>query len=341
MFNGTEVTRDTNDINDLIADVTFSLKGDSPVDTTITAEIEPDADVIYNGVVDVLNAYNDIKFFVSDQTEKDAAGNFTEDAVLGGENLLKEVLRDVESEFTAIVNGISGNSGIFSIGVDFKDYPGDDDLLPTRDIFTLDEDKLRTALESDFEGVRQVFAYELVADSPELSVFSRTNDSTLTSFKLDIDETRDEGEKIRVLDQDDNFLFYAEYEQNKDVYGNVIGGSGGTIIGPEGSALDGTQLVYSGDGTDVISVNATQGVADRTFTLLKNVLDENTGALAGKISEFQDQNEDLQEKIDKETVRIELERELLIRRFAVLEQAVAQANGVLQLFEAQANANSE
>ncbi|MET0155381.1 MAG: flagellar filament capping protein FliD [Rickettsiales bacterium] len=339
VFNGATVTRKTNEINDLISDVTFTLKGDSPANTTISANVEPDVDSIYTGVADALNAYNDVKFFVSSQTQKDASGNYTKEAVLGGDNVLKETMRDLETQFTSLVKGVSGSSGIFSVGVDFKDYPGDTTLLPTRDIFTLDENTFKTALKANFTDVQKVFAYDLASDSSELSVYKRSNDATLTNFKLNIDETRADGQKVRVLDKNDNFLFYADYEQKKDSYGNVVG-TGGKIVGPAGSALAGTELIYSGDGSDDISVNATQGVADRTYNLLNGLLDEKNGTLANKVTELKDKNADLQKKVDKDSASIEKERTMLVKKFAMLEQAVSKANSILAMFQAQQDVNT-
>lgn len=337
-FNGIAVTRESNSINDIVDNVTLTLKSETSVsepDTDITVSIEPDTDVIYDAVVDLLNNYNDLKFFISEQTETDENGDFTEDAKLANETILSDTLRAVNNEITSSVAGLSGSlNSVFSVGIDFTDYAGDGDLLSTDNIFTLDTDKLKASLQSDYENVKNIFAFNLTSDSTDLSVFSRTNELALNDFKLNIDESRDEGEKVQVLDQDDNFLFFADYTQTKDRFGNVVG-SGGTISGRSGTDLAGLVMIYSGDGNDDINVHASQGIADRLYNYLDEALDEETGDLAEFITGLQEANENLTEDITDGEERIDIERNYLVAKFAQLEAAISEANNILRLFSAE------
>lgn len=340
-IDGLTVTRSTNTIDDAIEGLTFSLKSDTPVSTTISASVVPDTDQVTQGVIDFLNSYNELKFFVAEQQERDADDNLVEGAVLGDDNFLRDTLRAIDAELTRTVSGLTSGalSTLFEAGIDFIDFPGSDETPAVEDIFTLDEDKFAANLTANFNEVRNVFAFSFSANSSELSVFSRTNEVALNNFKLDIDDTRTSGEQVRVLDLNDNFLFFADYNPSTDAFGNAIPGQGGTISGASGTSLEGLTLVYSGDGTDTITVNATQGIADRIYNRLDSILSEN-GSLQVEIDSIQSESDRITELIDDEEERLELERELLIARYGRLESFISQINETLRFFESQEAQNN-
>lgn len=324
-FDGLAITRSTNTFDDLIDNVSISLLQDSgAVESTL--EITENDTVAQNGIVDFLNAYNDLKTFVAIQTERDDNGALVETAVLGNESILRETVLAIDTQLNELVEGLSDDAiqTLFNVGISFTDFEGDDETPPVANIFEVDFDLLENAFANDFDEVRRLFEFDFVSNSTELSVFETSNNITLTSFKLDIDESRAVGEQVHVLDADtDEFLFYAEVSNT------------GLIVGADGTAIEGLKLVYTGDGTDVINVSLSQGAADKIFNVLDSILEDDTGALDVTLDDLLDEADDLEDDQTDITEEIAAERDRLLERFAGLEAAISQFNNILTFLEAQ------
>lgn len=326
-IDGLTITRSSNSISDALSKVTFNLISDTPNSSTeITADITSDNDIVKSGIEDFINAYNELKFFISKQSQKDENNNLAEGAVLGNESILSNLLRDVESELSRTVNGIMGSNpnSLFAVGISTIDFPGNTETPATKNIFVLDESKFNNALTSDFEALRNVFSFNFQSNSSELSMFKRSNSTSLMNFKLDIDTSRANGQQVRVLDQDDNFLFYAEYDS-----------PGRAIKGIDGTALAGLVLVYTGDGTDNVTVNMSHGIADRVYNTLDKYLKDGTGVIETTAKSFSEENKRFNERIAEAEERLSVERDLLVDQFSRLETIISQANQIIGFLEAQ------
>ncbi len=328
-FDGLSITRSTNTIDDLLDKVTISLLKDSGVIES-TLEIEQNDTVAQNGIVDFLNSYNDLKTFIAIQTERDENGELVETAVLGNESVLRETLTAIDDKLSELVSGLSSGAvqTLFNIGVSFTDFSGDDETPPVANIFEVDFDLLQNAFTADFDEVRRIFEFDFVSDSTEISVFATSNDITLTNFKLDIDTSRAVGDRVRVLDADTDELLF-----NADI-------SNGLITGQDGTAIEGLKLVYTGDGSDTISVSLSQGTADKIFNVLNSFLETDTGAVDVTLSSLLEEIDGLEDDETDITTEIENERNRLLERFSGLEAALAQFNSILTFLEAQRNANN-
>lgn len=329
-FDGLSISRSTNVIDDLIDNVTISLLQNSGgVESTL--QIVPNETIAQNAIVDFLNAYNDLKTFVAIQTERDESGQLVETAVLGDESVLRETMQAISNKLTSLVEGLSDNATqtLFNIGISFTDFAGDSETPPVANIFEVDFDLLENAFTSDFDEVRRLFEFDFVSDSTDLSVFRTSNDITLTNFKLDFDVNRPIGDQVRVLDANtDEFLFNAGVS------------STGLIVGADGTALEGLELVYTGDGVDVITVSLSQGTADQIFNVLNSVLQEDTGSVDITLNDLLSEVGDLEDDQSDLTTEIEEERDRLLERFAGLEAAISRFNNILTFLEAQRDANA-
>jgi len=331
-LDGQTITRSTNTISDVLDKLTFTLKADTPVSSppTLTLDIQSDNNLIKTGITDFLTAYNDLKLFIAQQSERDENNELVETATLGDESILRDVLNSIEGQLTRTIDGISssGFNSLFEVGIDLIDFPGNDDTPETKNIFVIDEDKFDAAIASNFSAVRDVFAFNFVANSPDLSVFSHTNKTTLTDYVLDIDDSRADGNKVRVLSASDNsFLFNATLDGN-------------SIKGKAGTTLEGLVLVYTGDGTDTITVSQTSGITDSLYNLLDGYL-EDDGFIDDSVDSFKNENDRLLERIERDNLTLEIERNLLVQQFTRLEAVISSANSTISFIEAQRQANSD
>ena len=106
--------------------------------------------------------------------------------------------------------------------------------------------------------------------------------------------------------------------------------SGRTITVTDQSGAEGLLLFYDGVGSSSgIQVDFTTGFASESFFFLDALTDESEGAIQGEIASLEGSNILAQERIDAIEARIEIERQLLIDKFARAEAALATANRVL------------
>ena len=326
------ITRSTNTIADVISGLNLTLvsETDSFADQTdydalgsptlITTDVDYDTETAEAGIINFINAYNDFRVFAEAQTRLNAEGEtLNEEAVLQRDTTLSTLILLANAEVNRIVSGVSDSSfsSLGSLGITLSDFEGDDETGETANILTYDTTELQSALANNFTKVREIFEFSFNANSSDISVFGRTNDITLTTFKLDIDTSRTDDE-VRVLDaSDDSFLF------NMD-----ISASGTTFTGQDDTALEGLVLIYSGDGTDTITVNTSQGIGDRFFNLLDPML-EDDGTLDDAVDIINDNTDDLEEEIGRIDEQVERFRDALLLQFSAMEEAITRVNTLL------------
>ena len=104
-------------------------------------------------------------------------------------------------------------------------------------------------------------------------------------------------------------------------------------------------LIYTGDGSDVINISISQGVADKIFNSLDGIINgsgSGTAKAIGMIDEaiknLQDTDTSLQKSIDTINDQVTTFRDQILTKFTALEGAISASNQFLQLLSAQTNA---
>ncbi len=333
-LDSTTIIRESNSIDDVIDGLTFTLKAETPMGTALEVGVEADAELAKQGILNFIDSYNAFRLFASRQSEIGDSGTPTEAAVLASNSTLRTALSRATVEMSQIVDGLTAGdpARLSDLGITFSDFPGDDETPFTRNILTIDEEQLDSALAADFDAVRRVFEFDFTADDPDLQVFSRSNGLDVTSFSLNIDQT--------------NGVFEATYTdpvlgaQTIALDMEALGGGSITLSGREGTVLEGLVLIYSDAGDSVVNVNLSQGIADRVFNSMDQLLEQDTGAVDVALSSVEAENARFEQEITRIDEIVERFRQRLLEQFSALEQAVSSANSLLASLEAQANANA-
>lgn len=333
-IDGVPITRSTNSIDDAIDGVTLNLTQATPALTTLSVNVTPDTTVAKNAIIGFINAYNDIRIFSAQQTQLTDAGTYAEDAVLAGNGLLRSTGSALSSEVTRIVSGIAGTDlrSLADIGITFIDLPESEDNPYVRNVLTLDDSKLDSALTSKFDQVRKVFEFSMESDNADLQVYSRTNALSISSFTLNIDPGTN--------------TYEASYTDSGGPQTVVLaavpfaGGGGYTLVGQPGTALEGLTLLYGSTSAAAINVNVSQGIGDRLYNYTDNILTQNTGSLAIELNSLKTSNEKFQSDITRLNDQLETYRLQLLDKFGRLEKALSQVNTLLQSLDAQAQARN-
>lgn len=321
-FEGVTITRQDRVVEDLIADVSFTLLQVPTGGTEITVDIDADTTVAKNGIINFINAYNEFKIFTAEQTELNDDGEFSEEAVLGSDATLSAALNTIVNQLSSVVNGLSGDyQRLSDLGITFTDLPADDinETPFTRNILTVDEDALDNALAANPQAVRKVFEFTFSADDPDIGIFSRTNDLAATSFSVT---------------HDGSGGFTATYGSTTvDLTATALGDTGYSLVGPEGSDLEGLQMVFASTSAKTINVNVSQGIGDLLFNSLGSFVETDTGIIDSEISSLVNANIDREEDIDRLEVSVERYIDQLLGQFALLEGTISSVNSILSLIE--------
>lgn len=332
-LDGVTIERATNSMNDVIDGINFTLLQPTPPGTTMTLSIAPDTEIVKNAVLQFVDVYNEFRLFAAKQQELGADGLPTETAVLSSNSALRSAINQIGTEMNRVVAGITGNNPtlLSDIGITFDNFAGDEENPATKNIMVVDSEKLTSMLAANFDGVRKLFEFQMVADNPDLISFSRTNELAATSMTLTIDRT--------------NNIYQASYTNSANQLVTVDldmndNGSGITLTGRNGTGLAGLSLIFGNNSDATINVSFTQGFGDRMFNVLEGMLNTSNGTLTTALQEISTQTTRNTEEIAKIDASIVTYRDRLVEMYSRLEAALTQANRLLTMLDAQASARN-
>lgn len=327
--NGISATRSTNVINDVISGVTFSLLREdanfgtgSQTDFSVT--VGSDTETVEAGIVNFINAYNEFRVFAEQQTRREDDGSLPEGSVLGGNTTLQTLINQLSGEINGIVNGVDDAAfdSLADIGIVLTDFAGDEETPETSNILTYNPERLQNLLATNFEDVRRIFEFDFNASSGDIGLFARTNTVSLTDFQVFVDTSQSIGEQVEIRDTNGTFLYYADL-------------SGSKISGVAGTSIEGLELLYTGDGnSQTINISLSQGISDRIFNVVEAAVEEN-GLLDTAIGTLGDQEDRVEEDIERLEDQIERFRAQLVAQYTALEEAISRVNNLIELLEAQ------
>ncbi|MEQ1704803.1 MAG: flagellar filament capping protein FliD [Rickettsiales bacterium] len=340
-FNGVSITRQGNTISDLVDGLSLTIKKDmsaAPL-TEVGVAIEADQNIEKNSIINFVNLYNELKVFAAKQSELDDNGLYKDTAVLSDSALLRNTMSSVGGILSSIVSGLGLNapSRLADVGITFIDQEATTDSPSVRNLMSVDDTKLSTAIANDPDAVRKIFEFDFVTDNTSLRIFSRTNALKATDFDLTITPststyraTYDDGSGPEIVDLDAVAI--------KNASTGVI--TGYTLKGKVGTAFEGLVMVYASTADGTASVNATQGIADKIFNVSDAVLKSNTGTLAVELNALKDSDTRLKDNIDRINAQVEVFRQQLLDKFARLEQAISNVNTLLSSLQANDDARN-
>ncbi|MFW0777617.1 MAG: flagellar filament capping protein FliD [Rickettsiales bacterium] len=226
-FNGQDVVRQNNAVGDIVAGVTFNILQISPVGPPapdFTISIKPDEEIATSGIINFLNAYNDIKIFATEQSQVGVDGTFTEESVLSNSTALRSSLNAITAQLSTVVAGIVGSdlNRLADIGIVSADLPETVDNPLVRNILNIDEDKLSQALANNFDGVRKLFEFDFVSDNPNLRVFKRTNAFDANNFSVELNPYAVQTTKIYEIVDADTAVVADDPDGNEIQSGSVV-----------------------------------------------------------------------------------------------------------------------
>ncbi|RED44800.1 flagellar filament capping protein FliD [Aestuariispira insulae] len=261
VVDGITVTRDDNDIDDLIEGVTFSLYGEEP-GTKITFEIEEDLGGVSNAITAFVEAYNSYRDFALTHQATTEDGIASESAVLFGDATLRTVNAQVYEYLSQVVEVDGESYSLGNLGITFD----------SSNKLVVDSSKLENALLTNMDAVKGLFRFEASSSSSELAVTGHAGKFGDMDFTLNV--TVDGSGNLTGADIDGDSA--------------MVTVNGSVIKGAAGSAYEGLQFTYVGNSSQAISVSISQGIADSISYLMDLLADSQTGMLAEQVDELEE-----------------------------------------------------
>lgn len=309
------IERDNNTISDLFDGVTLTLF-QAEEGTTINIDIEKDLTEVKTGLVNFVNAYNDLRQELNRQLKPDpATGSAREDTSLFGNSTLEEIDRRLEAIIGAGADGVDGAFTVLAqIGIDFiTNGELTDDTLA--DTLTINEEQLDEALLTNLDDVRKMFEFDFTSSDPRVVLLGFDGSPTHTSagYTLDIDYDEDADELTSVTLNDG------------------AGSVDGQLITIDSGGAQGLRLLYTGD-EDVtgIDLDFTVGIGAKLFFDLENMLDSSDGIIAGEVDNLADQTNLAEERSTAMLERLDRERDSQLQKFIRMETALATMRQLLE-----------
>jgi flagellar hook-associated protein 2 len=170
-LDGVALTRNTNDITNVLNGVTFNLLQTTPTGSSVSINIEPDTTQIQTALSTFVTDYNAVRDYVTSQQQLGSDGTVSSTSVLFGDGTMRNIMSQLEGAMNSSVGGLS----MTDLGLSFND---------TNDL-VLDTSTLSTTLTNNLNGVIALLAASTTTSSSTLSVVN-TNSSPPASFVLDV-----------------------------------------------------------------------------------------------------------------------------------------------------------
>ncbi|MDI3468849.1 MAG: Flagellar cap protein FliD [Pseudolabrys sp.] len=308
-LDGIQMTRNTNDISDVLTNTTFHLYQATPPGTSLNITLSPDTSTMTTDLQNFVTAYNALRDYVVSQQATNSDGTASSSAVLFGDSTMNGLSDQIQFAISSIVGGLS----MSDLGLSFNNS---NDLQ-------LDTTTLQSTLTSKLSGVESLLANQLTASSSNLLTIS-AGDSPPSSFTLDV-----------TVDGSGN-LASASVGGDSSMFSIV----GDTIIGNAGTAYSGIAFEYTGTTSQSISVTGTNGIASMIKSLATSVSNTTNGSLQTLISGLQTQDTSLSQQVSDIQSAASAYQIQLQTLYAKYQAEIASASTTLNYLQALLNQKS-
>jgi flagellar hook-associated protein 2 len=311
-FNGVDITRSTNTIDDLLEGLTFTLEEVSATDVELT--VVTDSSSVKESMNQFIEAYNAVNTMIQGQFKVDANGK---GGLLAGDSTLRNVQGTLQRLVVSGVTDADGNRySLGTLGVEIDGKTGD---------LSLDSDRFEEAINNpDRELFMDVLMARGETDHSDASYSGSSSSTQAGTYGITI--TGDDGEG--------NVTGYYSFEGTD--YTGV--GTGQLLRGPEDSPMDGLRVgIAVGSTGSLGSVVFTIGVAEQMERTLADYIAPITGLMPRLSGRIEKDIESMNDQIADFELRLIERQRTLTNQFAAAEDAIAQLNSQQQAFSASAS----
>ncbi|CCE00041.1 flagellar filament capping protein FliD [Bradyrhizobium sp. STM 3809] len=306
-LDGISLTRNTNDITDVLSGVTFDLLQATPSGTTLNVSIGTDTSQISSALQTFVTNYNAFRDAVLAQQTTNSDGTAASSAVLFGDGTMRQIMNSLQDVLGTSVGGLT----MADLGLSFNE----------KNELELDTGTLSTILSTNLSGVTTLLSAQTSTSSSQLSVVNTGTSPQSFTLDLTVDSS---GSLTAASVGGDSSLFTI---------------SGNTIVGNSGTIYAGMAFTYSGSTSQSITVTSTQGLATQIYQLAKTA-SASTGSLQTLIDNLTAQDETMQSKVNDINSAATTFQTQLTAQYAKYQAAIESANNTLTYLKALLNQSS-
>ncbi|WFU53962.1 flagellar filament capping protein FliD [Bradyrhizobium pachyrhizi] len=306
-LDGIALTRNTNDISDVLSGVTFDLLQPTPSGTSLNISIETDTSQITSALQTFVTNYNAFRDQVIAQSTQNSDGTAASSAVLFGDS----TMRDIMTQLQQVLSGTVGGMTMADLGLSFNE---NNELL-------LVTGTLSTVLTQNLAGVTQLLSAQTTTSSSQLSVVNTGTSPQSFTLDLTVDST--------------GTLTGASVGGDSSGFSVV----GNTIIGNSGTIYAGMAFTYTGSTSQSITVTSSSGLATQLYQLA-HTSSGTSGQLQTLITNLQSRDTDLQSQVSDIQSNAATFKAQLQVQYANYQAAIESANNTLGYLKALLDASS-
>ncbi|MBR0869463.1 flagellar filament capping protein FliD [Bradyrhizobium tropiciagri] len=306
-LDGIALTRNTNDISDVLTGVTFDLLQPTPAGTTLNVSIDTDTTQIATALQTFVTNYNAFRDQVIAQSAQNSDGSASSSAVLFGDS----TMRDIMTQLQQVLSGSVGNMTMADLGLSFNE----------NNELQLDTGTLSTVLTQNLAGVTKLLSAQTTTSSSQLSVINTGTSPQSFTLDVTVDST--------------GTLTGASINGDSSGFSVV----GNTLIGNAGTIYAGMAFSYTGTTSQSITVTSTSGLASQLYQIA-NTSAGTSGQLQTLIGNLQSRDTDLQGQVNDVQSNAATFKAQLQVQYANYQAAIESANNTLGYLKALLDASS-
>lgn len=294
-INGIDMTSSKNTINGAVAGLNFELKKVTDPTAPVEVSVNRDADGVAKKINDIIEQYNFLLKYSNEQTKYDSSGDTPVKGTLFGDSTVRTVTQSLKNVFQVQIGGLDGSSfaTLSQLGITTDKKTGE---------LVLDKDKLKEAMDKDFDGVVSVFITKGTSSNSSIQYGRSTADTQEGEYELE--------------EENGTFKIRKKGDTNWTVgtrSGDIVSFSGGPAKGLMITAPEG-----SGNSTFTFS----KGIAGRMEEKIKQFTDPIDGVVARKKEALQTKTRNIDSQIEMEQRRVDAYRDRLVKQFAAMENTM-------------------
>lgn len=339
---GVVIERQSNTIDDVLDGISIDIIKAEP-NTIIEVTIESDLAAVKQGIIDFVDAYNNVRDLINEQQESkprelDENGDVDTNSDPEFGNLAFDAtFRQFAQSFTSTAS--------------FSNFSLDDGYRSLSQIgITIDEDgklqvdntTLDKRLIDNVGEVKKLFSFNLSSNDASVSYISNT---TKTSANTDING--------------DTIPYYLSI-QGTDADGKITGASlrtgpgendyldgsvtinGNVLTFTDSTGAEGLKIIYNGGinmgEVNDIEITPTRGIADSFYYTQKDYTNAGTGQFDKKVLTIEETNSDLKSNIINVDERVDRYEKMIKAKFLATEQAMSRSDALLEQLKNQFDA---
>lgn len=306
---GLYLSADSNKADDSVEGITINMKK-ADLAEQVQVTIDRDLDKVQANVQEMLDSFNVIIKYITEQSKvkveqkKDETGDSSakKTTVTKGALAQDSTVSRLKNELTNLISSqfthLTGTrfTSLASVGIMISQYTGE---------YEIDSEKFKKALNTDYEGVKNLFVQEGSSEDTSFLYGRSTQNTASGRYLFNVD-----ARTVSLLDKDDNVVktFAAKL-------------SGGVMTVKEKGEAQDLSVTVPASGSAIVTFS--KGVGMEIADYLKKITDKYEGYVSQRQKTIQKDIDNMDEDIAELEAKVERYRMSLVKEFSDLEQTMS------------------